>query len=106
MKILRFKSLQILSEREKKARMVQFHPNRNLILGLNHVGKSTLTKQVFETLGATAMGKLEGWDDAAITLLTAFVDGEEFHFIRQFSNRAIFNSEGKLIACLLYTSPS
>jgi hypothetical protein len=98
MKILRFKSLQILSEREKKARMVQFHPNRNLILGLNHVGKSTLTKQVFETLGATAMGKLEGWDDAAITLLTAFVDGEEFHFIRQFSNRAIFNSEGKLIA--------
>jgi hypothetical protein len=99
MKSLRFKSLQLLSEREKKARAVQFHPNRNLILGLNHVGKSALTKQIFETLGATPMGKLEGWDNATITLLTAIVDDKEFLFMKQLSNRAIFNSEGQLVAC-------
>jgi len=90
--------MQLLSEREKKARAVQFHPNRNLILGLNHVGKSTLTKQIFETLGAAPMGKLEGWDNTTITLLTAIIDDQEFYFMKQFSNRAIFNSEVQVVA--------
>src|ERR1039458_8819674 len=98
MKNLRFKSLQLLSERERKARIVPFHPNRNLILGLNHVGKSTLTKQIFETLGASPMGKLEGWDEATISLLTAIIDDKEVYFVRQLSNRAIFNSDGQLVA--------
>jgi hypothetical protein len=56
MKSLIFKSLQLLSEREKKGRSVGFHPNKNLIFGMNHVGKSTVTKQAFEALGASASG--------------------------------------------------
>jgi hypothetical protein len=99
MKSLRFKSLRLLSERDRKARAVNFHPKKNLILGLNHVGKSTLIKQIFEALGATPMGKLEGWDDATIALLTAAVDDEEFLFLRQLSNRALFNSQGQIVAC-------
>jgi predicted nucleic acid-binding Zn-ribbon protein len=65
---------------------------------MNHVGKSTLIKQIFETLGATPMGKLEGWDPATIAVLTASVDGEDFLFLRQLTNRALFNSAGELIA--------
>jgi|SRR5579862_7797683 len=99
MKSLRFKSLRLLSERDHKARAVNFHPKKNLILGLNHVGKSALIKQIFETLGATPIGKLEGWDSATITLLTADVGDEEFLFLRQLSSRALFNSQGQMIAC-------
>jgi len=99
MKSLKFKSLQLLSEREGKARALHFHPRRNLILGMNHMGKSTLIKQIYETLGATPMGKLQGWDDATISLLTASVDDEDFLFLRQLSNRAVFNASGELLAC-------
>ncbi len=98
MKNLRFKSLQLLSEREKKGRSFGFHPNKNLIFGMNHVGKSTVTKQTFEALGASPVGKLEGWDNAAIALLTATLDEEEYHFLRQHSHRAVFNSQGELVA--------
>jgi rubrerythrin len=98
MKSLKFKSLQLLSEREKKARKVEFHPKRNLILGMNHVGKSTVTKLIFETLGANPIGKLERWDPAAITLLTISIEDQEFYILRQRSHRAAFNSEGELIA--------
>lgn len=98
MKSLRFRSLQLLSEREKKGRSVRFHPNKNLIFGMNHVGKSTLTKQTFEALGASPAGKLEGWDNAAIALLTATLDDEEYHFLRQQSHRAVFDRDGNLVA--------
>jgi hypothetical protein len=98
MKSLRFKSLQLLSEREKKGRSIGFHPNKNLIFGLNHVGKSTVTKQTFEALGASPVGKLQGWDNSAIALLTATLDEDEYHFLRQNSHRAVFNSQGELIA--------
>jgi hypothetical protein len=98
MKSLRFKNLQLLSEREKKGRSIEFHPNKNLIFGMNHVGKSTVTKQAFEALGASPVGKLEDWDNAAIALLTATLDDEEYYFLRQHSHRAVFNSHGELIA--------
>src|ERR1017187_2446013 len=99
MKSLRFKSLQLLSERERRARTVQFHPKRNLILGMNHMGKSTLIKQIYETLGATPIGKLQDWDAATISLLTASVDDEDFLFLRQLSNRALFSTSGELLGC-------
>jgi hypothetical protein len=81
-----------------RARTVNFHPRRNLILGMNHVGKSTVTKLILETLGATPLGKLERWDAAAITLLTLTIENEDFQILRQRSNRALFNSQGELIA--------
>jgi hypothetical protein len=98
MKSLQFRSLRLLSERDQKARVVTFHPRRNLIFGLNHVGKSSLIRQIFETLGATPIGSLQGWDPATISLLTASVDGEDFLFIRQINNRALFSAAGELIA--------
>lgn len=99
MKRLQFRSLRVLSERDQKGRAVTFHPRRNLIFGMNHVGKSSLIRQIFETLGATPMGTLQGWDPATICLLTASVEGEDFLFLRQFNNRALFSAAGELIAC-------
>jgi hypothetical protein len=98
MRSLTFKSLQLLSEREMKGRTVNFHPRRNLILGMNHVGKSTVTKLILETLGAIPYGKLDRWDTAAISLLTLTVNDQDFQILRQRSNRSLFTSEGELLA--------
>lgn len=104
MKSLQFRSLRLLSQREQKGRTVTFHPRRNLIFGMNHVGKSSLIRQIFETLGATPIGTLQGWDPATICLLTVSVEGEDFLFLRQFNNRALLSSTGELIACAASSS--
>lgn len=59
MKSFRFESIWLLSHNEKRARRITFHPRRNLVLGTNHTGKSTLVKSLFMTLGATPAGELE-----------------------------------------------
>ena len=97
MKSLKFKSIEFLSERDRKGRRVEFHLSKNLILGMNHVGKSTLTKQIYEAFGAKPVGALEGWDDATIVHVTLLVDGADFHLLRQHQHRALFDVEGNLL---------
>jgi len=97
MKNLKFKSIEFLSERDRKGRRVEFHLNKNLILGMNHVGKSTLTKQIFEAFGAKPVGALEGWDDATIVCVTLLIDGADCYLLRQHQHRALFDNEGSLI---------
>lgn len=97
MKSLKFKSIEFLSERDRKGRRVEFHLNKNLILGMNHVGKSTLTKQIFEVFGAKPVGALDGWDDATIVYVTLLIDGADFHLLRQHQHRALFDNEGNLL---------
>ena len=52
MQRLIFKEIKILSRNEKRARIIKFHPKMNLIKGENHVGKSSLIKSIYYTLGA------------------------------------------------------
>ena len=52
MKSLVFQELMILSKTEKRARKVCFDPKKNLIVGENDVGKSTLIKSLYHALGA------------------------------------------------------
>ena len=89
--------MSLLSDREHRARRVEFHPKRNLISGLNHTGKSTLIKMLFETLGASPSGKLEGWDTAAICLLTIEIDGVVYRVLRQGQRRALFSENNRLV---------
>jgi len=64
---------------------------------MNHVGKSTLTKQIFEALGASPVGKLEKWDDATIAYLSLMVDDDVFYVLRQHDHRALFDILGNLL---------
>lgn len=97
MKSLKFKSIEFLSERDRKGRRVDFHLSKNLILGMNHVGKSTLTKQIFQAFGASPVGALEGWDDATIVCVALLVEGTDFYLLRQHQHRALFDNEGNLL---------
>lgn len=61
MRSFSLKSVALVSRREKTARHVPLDPRRTLILGENHVGKSSLIKSIYWTLGADL--KKEHTDD-------------------------------------------
>lgn len=98
MKTLRFLDVSLMSVTERKARKITFNLGSNLILGLNHTGKSTLVKMLYETLGATPSGDLDGWDKAAISCVTLSVDDSEYKVLRQGDSRALFLADGSLVA--------
>ncbi|MBV7502877.1 hypothetical protein [Achromobacter sp. ACM05] len=93
----RFKNIWLLSHQEQKARHVEFHPSKNLLVGRNHTGKTTLIRSLFETLGATPQGKLEQWDTNAVSLLEFSVDEKIYFALHQDGRRALFDSTFKLL---------
>jgi hypothetical protein len=97
MKSFRFENIWLLSRQEKRAKSVTFG-RTNLIVGLNHTGKSTLIKAIFVSLGATPKGSLAEWDKSAISLLEFSVDQKKFRALHQSGYRALFSENGELIA--------
>ncbi|MBY0446824.1 MAG: hypothetical protein K2Q15_16640, partial [Burkholderiales bacterium] len=76
---------------------MEFHPSKNLIVGRNHTGKTTLIRSLFETLGATPQGALEQWDKNAVSLLEFSVDETRYFALHQDGRRALFDATFKLI---------
>lgn len=97
MKSFRFENIWLLSHRDKKARVVNFHPRKNLLRGRNHTGKTSLIRSLFETLGAKPQGKLESWDDNTASLLQFSVDGKQFFALHQSGRRALFNADRAML---------
>lgn len=100
MRTFRFESISLLSRREQAGLAMTFDPGRNLILGQNHTGKSSLIRTLYETLGANPQGTLEEWDEDMISVVGFSVDNERYQAIRKCENRAVFNQEG---SCLVAT---
>lgn len=98
MKNFLFESIWLLSPLEQKARWFQFHPKKNLVVGRNHTGKSTLIKSLFRTLGARPTGELAKWDERAISVIGIRVQERRYRVVHQSGNRAIFDHDGALIA--------
>ncbi len=93
-----FEDIWMLSHKERRARHVEFHPRKNLILGRNHTGKSSLIKTLFTTLGAHPTGKLHQWDENTVSRVGFSVDGKHFAVIHQAGTRALFDRNGQLAA--------
>ena len=83
MKSLRFKELWLVSEIFRKARKIEFNPERTLLVGRNHTGKSTVLKHLFRTLGCEVRGKSDRWDNLAISVLSFEVDGLPYRAYRK-----------------------
>lgn len=98
MKSFLFENIWILSHKDRRARQISFHPKKNLIVGRNHTGKSSLIKTLFVTLGAHPQGDLAQWDDNAVSLVDFRVGQDRFRVLHQRGYRALFDVEGKLIA--------
>ncbi len=97
MKSFRFESIWLLSRQERRARMESFHRDKNLILGRNHTGKSSLIRSLFETLGASPEGKLDRWDENAVSLVEFSVDNQRYRVLHQQGHRALFDISGTLL---------
>lgn len=93
-----FEDIWMLSRRDRRARRVVFHSGKNLILGRNHTGKSSLIKILFTTLGARPEGELRQWDENTISRVGFSVDGRRFSVLHQTGTRALFDSEGRILA--------
>jgi hypothetical protein len=93
-----FEDIWILSRKDRRAKVMTFKPGKNLILGRNHTGKSSLIKSLFTTLGAPPSGKLQGWNDDTITKVGFSVDGRRFAALHHAGTRALFDPDGKALA--------
>lgn len=83
MKRLVFKELQILSLREKKAIKVKFDSSRTIIKGSNQIGKSSLIKSIYYTLGANPAVINDNWMKIEpISLLRFSVDDLNLSIVR------------------------
>ncbi|MEN0116718.1 MAG: hypothetical protein AAGD15_08340 [Agrobacterium cavarae] len=98
MKNLIFESLELLSLTEKTARRVEFHPRLTVITGKNRVGKSSLIKSIYWTLGAEPAVVHPRWKGVNVkSLLTFTVDGARYQALRNKNTVAIFDAQGELL---------
>jgi hypothetical protein len=98
MKSFLFENIWLLSRQDQRARAVGFHPKKNLIVGRNHTGKSSLIKTLFRTLGARPQGELTQWDENTISVVAFSIAQNKYRAVHQRGYRALFDEVGNLIA--------
>lgn len=101
-KRLKFLELYLISLKEKKARKIEFDLNRNLIVGGsgkidNDVGKSTIVKNLYYSLGADVSFEPR-WLDAKPTSILKFeYENKVFYILRNKRSISLFNEEMEII---------
>lgn len=98
MKSFIFKNIWLYSRADRGAKSIEFHPSKNLIVGINHTGKSSLIKHLFLTMGSTPTGKLDKWDDNAISVVKFSINQTDFLAVYQRGYRALFKEDSLLFA--------
>lgn len=94
---LLIKQLTILSIPEKSAKTVTFHPQRNLITGENDVGKSSIIKSIYHSLGADVHFD-NVWEKAdAISLLKFSYSNRDYMILRSRDHFGLFDKNGNLL---------
>ena len=99
MKKLIFEEVLILSKVEKAARRETFDPKINLVTGENDVGKSTLIKSLYHTLGAD-VPQLQNtrWKKAKPVYCVRFaLDKDEYFMLRDEKYFGVFDVSGKML---------
>ncbi len=99
MRKLVFKEVSILSKVEKAARTETFDPRLNLIIGENDVGKSTVIKSLYHTLGADVPGLQNArWKRAKpIYCVRIEIDGRPYTIIRDEKFFGVFDDQERLL---------
>jgi uncharacterized protein (UPF0212 family) len=107
MKKLVFEEIMILSFQEKKAIRLEFNPQKTIIRGNNQVGKSSLIKSIYYTLGATPAVLNNNWlKSEPITYLKMSLDGEAFSVLRYDKKRYVTVDENKNVTAQTYKTLS
>ena len=91
MKNMYFKNILIADVQNKTARFVSFKKGLNVITSSeNHVGKSSIIKSLYYTLGAEVKFDNRWNKNSKITIVTIDVDGFEYRVVRFIKKFAIF----------------
>lgn len=98
MKNLLFKSILLVSHREKKAKKVTFGPGANVVKGENDTGKSSLIKSIYYALGAEPHNVHTNWMAADVAVLLRFeLDRKPYSIYRHGKSFSLFDENEKLI---------
>lgn len=98
MKKLLFKKMTLLSNKEKKGRIIQFHKKATVLKGENDVGKSSIIKTLFKTFGTEPYKETDRWKDAGVQSLVDFsVDDIGYSLLRSRSSFGLFDHDDALI---------
>lgn len=86
-----FKSILIADVQSLKARFVTFQKGLNVITSSeNHVGKSSVIKSLYDTLGAEVHFDTRWNKDTKLSVVVIDVDGDEYQVVRFIKKFAIF----------------
>lgn len=93
-----FKTLWLVSERDRKARRQTFNPNKTLLLGENGTGKSRVTKNLFWVFGcAPEKHTIASWDPDTLAALEFAYKGGDYLVLRQGKRLGLFSMPGGLL---------
>jgi hypothetical protein len=95
-----FKKLWIVSKLEKAARVVSFQPKTNILTGKNDVGKSTLIKSLYHSLGADApqMDNTRWRRAKAFYCTQIALDGVSYFILRDGKHFGVFDANMVLLS--------
>ena len=92
---LKFRSLLLLSKKERAARRIAFDPKTTLVLGENDTGKSSLIKAIYATFGADPAVIHPDWKSLGVVSMVKFdIDGATYQLLRSSSIFALFDGGG------------
>lgn len=92
MKNLIFRELLVISETEKAARAIKFHPLMTVIQGENDTGKSSIVKSIYHALGAEPHNILDRWKNArTVSALNFVLDGTDYWLLRDDDSFTLFD---------------
>ena len=95
---LSFRQLVLMSSREGKARILNFHPRATILTGTNDTGKSSVLKSLLKTFGAETSTH-DDWNRAnVVSLVHFFVDATGYFLLRQGKTFTVFNAQQEAIA--------
>ncbi|MCE5302414.1 MAG: hypothetical protein LLF97_04810 [Planctomycetaceae bacterium] len=93
MKRLVFNDLLLLSQKEKAARRLTFHPSVTVIKGPNDTGKSSVIKTIYRTLGAIPPQVHPNWNAASVRSAVRFtIDGVAYRILRDGKRYTLFDA--------------
>lgn len=99
MKKFVLQSILLISTIERKAKKVNFHSKRTIILGKNDTGKSSLIKSIYKAFGAEPYIDNPKWKRLNPIIVVSFLlDNEKYLILRDGNQFAIFDKNEKLIS--------
>ena len=98
MKSFKLLELLLISNSEKRAKRISFHPEVTLIKGANDTGKSSVVKSIYHNFGATPANIHVRWKKANVSSLVKFsVDSSVYKLYRHGNSYSLFNNNDGLI---------